>query len=163
MSISTSIRYTHEWLYGLIPKNIIIEPLIKDETGKIPQDYKFFCFGGKVKMFNVDFGRFNYMKRSLFDRNGNFIEGKIKCPKGEKSHGIRNLNEIIAFVESLCFGLDFVRVDIYIVKNLPIFGELTHYPGGGWSKITPFELDTKLGEFWDLKMEKRNLFNRLIV
>lgn len=142
-------KYTNEWLYSKIPKNIIIEPLLRDETGNIPQDYKFFCFGGKVRMFHVDVGRFNFMKRSLFDRDGHYIEGRIVYPVGEKTHGIKNLNEIISFVESLCFGLDFVRVDIYIVENKPIFGELTHYPGGGWSRITPFELDAKLGTFWE--------------
>lgn len=148
--------YTHEWLYGKIPKNIIIEPLIRDENGNIPQDHKFFCFWGRVKMFHVDFGRYNFMKRSLFDRNGNYIDGTINYPKGENRHGIENFDEIIAFVESLCFGLDFVRVDIYIIKNKPVFGEFTHYPGGGWSKITPFELDTKLGSFWELKSGDRN-------
>lgn len=141
-------KYTHEWLYGKIPKNVILEPLIRDDEGNIPKDYKFFCFNGKVKMFQVDYDRFTSMKRSLFDQNGKHIEGTIRYPKGGGTHGIRNLAEIIAFVESITFGLDFVRVDIYIVNHKPIFGELTHYPGAGKSKIMPVDLDVKLATFW---------------
>ncbi|MEX2591331.1 MAG: ATP-grasp fold amidoligase family protein [Anditalea sp.] len=141
---------SHAWFYSKIPKRIIIEPLLRDKIGKIPQDYKFFCFNGRVRMFQVDFDRFGWMRRSLFDQKGKFIEGDIKYPYGNKYHGIKNLRRIIEFVESLCFNLDFVRVDIYIVDNRPIFGELTHYPGAGHSKISPFELDLKLGNYWQL-------------
>lgn len=146
-------KYSHEWLYSKIQKNIIIEPLIRDESGSIPKDYKFFCFKGKVKLFQVDFNRFNGLRRSLFNDQGEYISGSIKYSNGEKHHEIQNLVEVIKFVESISFNLDFVRVDIFIINNCPIFSELTHYPGAGFAKIRPFELDVLLGDFWEIKYD----------
>jgi len=140
----------HAWFYKKIPKRIIIEPLLRDEKGKIPQDFKFFCFSGKVKMFQVDFERSTSLKRSLFNSDGDFVDGRIYYPNGIKQHGIKDLKKMIEFVEGLTFNLDFVRVDIYIINDRPIFGELTHYPGAGYSRIFPYELDLTLGNYWQL-------------
>lgn len=143
--------FSNEWLYKKIKKGIIVEKLIYDEKNQLPIDYKFFCFNGKVKLFQVDFDRNTGIKRSLFDNHGNFINAQILHPLGPKEHDISNLDEIIKFVESLTFQLDFVRVDIYIIDKQPIFGELTHYPGSGHSRIVPYEFDLLLGGFWDQK------------
>lgn len=47
-----------EWPYKNVPRKIIAEKYMEDNTLHELRDYKFFCFGGQVKCFKVDFDRF---------------------------------------------------------------------------------------------------------
>ena len=141
--------YSNSWLYSKITPGYIIEPLIRDEKNEIPKDYKFFCMHGKTVMIQLDSGRFKEMTRSLFDASGQLINARTRFPHGPKSLSISNFEDVKKFVESLAFNLDFVRVDIYLINDKPIFGELTHYPGGGHSPIS-YEIDLFLGNLWNL-------------
>jgi len=42
-----------EWFYGVIKPRIIIEEYLDDGTGKVPVDYKIFCFHGEPKFIAV--------------------------------------------------------------------------------------------------------------
>ena len=48
--------------------------------------------------------------------------------------------------EKLAKDMAFVRVDLYVHDGKIYFGELTFFPAGGYTPITPFEWDYKLGE-----------------
>src|SRR5690606_29440466 len=139
--------YNNEWLYSKIQPGFIIEPLLRDESNNIPKDFKFICIHGKVQLIQIFSNRHDGITRSLFDINGNYIESRSMFKPGPNILPIYNLNEIIEFVETLTFNLDFVRVDIYIIKNRPLFGELTHYPGSGHSPMD-YNLDLSLGRLW---------------
>jgi hypothetical protein len=54
------------------------------------------------------------------------------------------------YAEILGSGLDFVRVDLYLVKSKVYFGELTNYPTSGRAIIKPKEWDLKLGNYWNI-------------
>ena len=151
--LNTGIHFhSHEWLYRKIHPALIIEPLLMDKSGNIPPDYKFFAFNGKVQLIQVDRDRFGKIKRCLFDTKGNIIKGNILYPSIESEIGISNnlLNKAIKIAEKCAHKFDFVRVDLYIFSGKIYFGELTHYPGSGKSKIEPFELDYQLGSYWNL-------------
>ncbi|HCL04373.1 MAG TPA: glycosyltransferase, partial [Lachnoclostridium phytofermentans] len=47
-----------EWFYGVIKPRIIIEEYLDDGTGKVPKDYKIFCFHGEPKYIAAHVDRF---------------------------------------------------------------------------------------------------------
>ena len=47
-----------EWVYKNIPRKIIAEQYMTDESGYELKDYKIFCFDGVPKLIEVDFDRF---------------------------------------------------------------------------------------------------------
>src|SRR5262249_8673201 len=56
------------WAYRNISPTILIEGFISDD-GSVPRDYKFFCFGGEVQAFKLDFDRYTDHSVRFFDRD----------------------------------------------------------------------------------------------
>lgn len=137
------------WGYKQITPMIIVE-LYLGNNGNIPEDYKFFCFSGRAEYCKVDFDRFDDHSELFFDRERNPIEfygkgikhysGKFELPD--------NYQEMLRVAESLAWGIDFIRVDLYSVEARIYFGELTCYHGGGMIRIDPREYDYRFGEKW---------------
>lgn len=142
-----------EWPYKNVPRKIICEEYLVDN----PNDYKFFCFNGKVEYILVCSDRFDSIKETFFDRNWNVapfkrpnieIDDKIKKPI--------NFKKMIELSEFLSKDIPFLRVDFYEVDNKIYFGELTFYPASGFSPFEPNEWDHKLGELIELPENKNN-------
>ena len=124
-------------------------------TGNPPDDYKFFCFDGEVKMITVDLEsvingvKSPYRYRNLYDKDWNMIEGFIgypnktdhKIPKPEK------LKEMIDIAEKLSADFPAVRVDFYYFDSKFYFGELTFYHASGYQNIQPYELEEQMGKW----------------
>lgn len=139
--------YSREWPYKNVPRKIICEEYLGDN----PNDYKFFCFNGKVEYILVCSDRFDSIKETFFDRNWNVapfkrpnieIDDKIKKPI--------NFNKMIELSEFLSKDIPFLRVDFYEVDNKIYFGELTFYPASGFSPFEPNDWDYKLGDLIEL-------------
>ena len=130
-----------EWPYKNVPRKIIAEKYMEDNSLHELRDYKFFCFGGQVKCFKVDFDRFIEHHANYYDRDGNLLEydRKIELPK--------TLNKMIELAEKLSTGIPFLRVDFYDVNGKIYFGELTFFPASGLGEFIPQEWDLKLGEW----------------
>jgi len=60
-------------------------------------------------------------------------------------------NEMIDLLLELGKPFDFVRVDLYSTSMNIYFGELTHYPSSGRSRIEPVKFDFKFGSYWEIK------------
>jgi hypothetical protein len=131
---------------------VIVEKLLLDENNEIPNDYKLHCFNGKVKIIQVDVGRFTNHERYLFDRNWNLINCQwlFKMGRGvvEKPS---NLDKMIKIAEKLSEDFIFARIDLYSIENKIYFGEITFHPGSGWEFIKPVEFDYKFGEMLHLE------------
>lgn len=154
-------KYSREWQYKNIPPRIIIEKLILDEKGKIPTDYKFHCFKGKVEFISVHSDRFEGHKETYFNRDWKFLPF-IWCPKinGKPKYEIKkdvikpkNLKEMIKIAEILSKDFDYIRVDLYSVNNDIYFGELTICHGGGFSPFIPEKWDLKYGKKFKLPLK----------
>ncbi len=65
------------------------------------------------------------------------------------------LREMIAVAESLGDGTDFVRVDLYLLPDRIVFGELTSYPAGGDSPFEPPSFDVEFGRHWTVPRRYR--------
>ena len=141
----------HEFAYSGIPPKLIVEELLKNHEGEIPNDFKFWCINGRVELIQVDVSRFSNHRRLLLDRNWKKIPVRLvhEIPDAEIATP-SNLQEMIKSAESLAESVDFIRVDLYDLGDRVVFGELTNYPGGGLEKFKPAEFGLHLGSLLKL-------------
>lgn len=135
-----------EWAYKDLPRTILAEQLLLDSEGSIPNDYKFFCFHGRVKIIQIDIDRFGDQRRNLYDRNFNPLDATLLYPnyKGTILKPDR-LEEALEIAEVLSSEINFMRVDLYLMANDIYFGELTNYPGNGFVEFEPQHMAHKMG------------------
>lgn len=141
-----------EWPYKNVPRKIIAEQFLEDETGDLA-DYKFMCFDGEVKCSFVCSDRFsdNGLHVTFFDRDWNVMPFERHYPSVKE--GLpkpQNYEKMIKLAEILSKDIPFVRVDFYEVNGQIYFGELTFYPGSGMEEFTPEEWDYTLGSWINL-------------
>lgn len=144
-----------EYQYKNIPKKILIEKYIVDKNGEL-NDYKFFCFNGKVKMFKVDFDRFTSHKCNYYDENCKFLNIHEGNYNNDKDAIVlpNNIKEMIDIAEKISMNFNFVRVDLYDVDGKIYFGELTFTPSGGLNPFKPLDIDLKIASWINLKLKK---------
>jgi len=141
-----------EWVYKNLPRTIVAEELLKNEKGDIPEDYKFFCFHGKVEMVQVDFDRFEDHRRNLYDRNFKLLPARLVHQNYEGTpKKPPQFDTAVEIAEKLAADFDFIRVDLFLVNQTVYFGELTNYPANGFQPFTPDEYDFIMGNKWNLK------------
>lgn len=150
VDIYTELR---EWPYKNVPKRIIAEVYLNTSTGEL-NDYKFFCFSGKVKFYKVDFGRFIEHHANYYSPDGELLAfgetGLEPDPKANIQQP-NNIEEMIILAEKLSEGEPFLRVDFYNVNGKIYFGELTFYPASGMIPWTTNEADAEIGNYLSLK------------
>lgn len=137
-----------EWPYKMVKPQIMAEQYMEDSETHELNDYKFFCFNGKVKFFKIDFDRFLNHRANYYDRKGNLLSfGEAICPPDfERNLKIPEaLDEMITLAETLSKHEIFVRVDLYYCNKKIYFGELTYYPASGLGRFIPAEWDERLG------------------
>ncbi len=145
-----------ELQYKGVKRCILAEKYLGSDSGELPEDYKFFCFNGKVRYVMVCLDR-EIGKKAVFyyfDRNWTkmpFSRGYLNnpdrvIPKPE------NIDEAFDVAERMAAGFPFVRVDLYIVGGKIIFGEYTFTPSAGLDKSRMPQTDRILGELLELPM-----------
>jgi hypothetical protein len=140
--------HTGEWLYRRIDLQILIEPFMSFDQ-RLPLDYKFWTFHGRVEVIHVVTDREDDEKQAFFDRDWN----RLACGQGFAVEH-RNipkpvsLDDMIRGAETLAADIPFVRVDFYELAGQPLFGEMTFYPGSGLNSIEPADFDRWLLELW---------------
>ena len=73
-------------------------------------------------------------------------KGKVMQIALQPMNGLSAVVENDPYLIKLAKDMEFVRVDLYVHGGKVYFGELTFYPAGGYTPITPREWDKKLGE-----------------
>jgi hypothetical protein len=139
-----------EWCYRYIKPFILIEERLEID-GQIPRDFKFFCFHGKPQFVQVDIDRFTDHRRNLYDMNWNQIDGSYSHPNSrepiKRPELFRQMRDIAT---KLSVDTDFVRVDLYDMRDKIYFGELTNYPEDGLGRFDPERLDAEWGALWTI-------------
>jgi hypothetical protein len=144
-------RFGREWVYENVPRTILAEKLLLTQEKKVPSDYKFFCFNGKVELFQIDFNRFGNHTRNFYDRDLNPVHAKIIYePNDEPVEFPDNLDQAMQIADRLSEGFNFIRVDLYLTKDNVWFGEMTNFPGNGFEVFSPYEFDVKMGRLLGL-------------
>ena len=145
-----------EWPYKAVPRRIIAEKFISSPNiNKVEElkDYKFFCFGGKVKFLKVDFGRFVEHHANYYLPDKTLLRfGENDCPP-IYSYPIefpQNFPQMVTMAEKLSEGCPFLRVDMYSIGDKIYFGELTFYPASGFGTFTQHIHDKLIGEMLNI-------------
>ena len=141
-----------EWAYQPIKRKIVIEKLLREADGSIPNDFKFHMFHGKCKCVLVDFHTMNNLSQSFFDEKWKLLS--VKRPnhsQGLKIKKPKNYEIMLKLAEKLAKAFDFVRVDFYNLKGKIYIGELTHYPGSGMGKFEPQSFAFEFGKHWKIE------------
>ncbi len=141
---------SREYPYKDVKPRVIAEEYMVDSRTKELRDYKFFCFGGEVKCFKIDFDRRTAHRANYFDVNGNLLPfGEIECPPDvNKNLELPiNLNKMVELAEILSKDIPFVRVDFYEADGKVYFGEITFFPAGGFGRFTDEQWDYTLGSW----------------
>lgn len=145
-----------EWVYGQVPPRIIVEELLTDRDGGVPDDYKFFVFHGRCVYVQVDSGRFGLRSQDFFTRDWRHLPLSGGPPWRDPPPGRPAcLPEMLEVAERLSIETDFVRVDLYDVDGRVVFGELTSFPAGGDSPFDPDHFDTEFGRHWTVPRRYR--------
>lgn len=147
---------TREWPYRNVKPRIIAEQLLEQADNKEFEDindYKFFCFNGRVEFMKVDFNRHIDHHANYYDRNFNLLNfGEADFPPVADKIISRpvNFEKMIELVEKISNNLRFVRVDLYEVDGHVYFGEITFYPASGTGQFTPQSADVMIGDFLEI-------------
>jgi hypothetical protein len=146
----------HEWAYGLAGRRLLVEELLRDTNGGIPQDYKLFVFHGQCRYVQVDGGRFGLRTQDFFtsewqplDMRGGFPQSVVAPARPHR------LDEMLRLAETLGEETDFVRVDVYCLSDRVVVGELTSSPAGGDSPFHPALWNTTFGQPWNVPVRYR--------
>lgn len=131
---------------------IIAEELLTDHKGNIPDDLKAFCFqdnhGKKKKILYVERVIGDDRARIMFnekweyykcDSNFKYLNEDIPRP--------RNLKKILEIMDRLSEDFNFVRVDLFLIKNKIYFGELTFIPTAGFLQFKDEKENLKWGNY----------------
>ncbi len=152
-----------EWAYKDCKPRIIVEKYLKDSAHITPNDWKFYCFDGKVKMVQCDVDRFgsNHVEQFFSPEWESYGDwDTFSVPEDQLLERPEAYQEMLDLSESLAEGFRHVRVDWYCIDGIPLFGELTFYTGGGFDPFHSREdrssdpLDRYLGDFIFLPIEQ---------
>lgn len=131
----------------------LLEELILSDTGDLPDNWKAFCFGGKVvAIFHSRRQHDGSLRIRWWNRDFEDI-GDI-CPAKKWKYDRRmakpkNPEKLIQGFENVAELVDspFVRVDLYARWSQVVFGEVTPHPTGGAQHFTP-KWDRIFGQAW---------------
>ncbi len=137
-----------EWPYKNVERRIIVEEYIEDGNGR-QDDYKIFCFNGKVQFLKIVFDNETGHHANFYDRNWelqNFFESDILPDDKVNIPRPLNFDKMIEIAEKLSRDLPFLRVDLYNLDGKIYFGEMTFYPARGMDFYSPQNADKYIGE-----------------
>lgn len=145
-----------EWPYKNVPRRIIAEKLLEDETRSNDDltDYKFYCFNGKptyCQVINdrsshetIDFFDMEWQHQEFVGLNPNARNAEVSPPKPKQFEEMKKIAQLLAG------NIPFSRIDLYNVSNLVYFGEITLYPASGQGRFDPEEYNSILGNLIQL-------------
>ena len=139
------------WAYGQAEPGYILEQRIPTDDGRSPDDYRFFVFGGRVRVIQIDTPRTEGVRRRFYSENWEPFTvtqgGKQLGPIQDRPE---SLGDMVRIAEEIGELFDFIRVDLYHTRDGIWFGEITPYPTGGVGKFSDPAFDRMLGGWWKL-------------
>lgn len=152
-----------EYPYKNVPRKIICEKYMEDESKFELKDYKVMVFNGKARYARVYFNRFKKSGLNInwYDLNWNFCNIRMVEPpdRSVRHKKPKCFKEMIELSENLAKNLTFARIDWYVINQKLYFGEITLYPDGGFGDFEPKEYEDILGNYIELPQKYRNMKN----
>lgn len=149
---------TQEWQYKNIKPCIIVEKLITDSQGRVPQDIKLHYFNGKLEFIYCVVDREGDAYRALFTPEWELLPfqwvsdkkyKKIDKPITEPRPVM--LDKMIEIGNEMAKDFKYLRMDFYACEDKMYIGETTLYHGAGYNRFHPAEYDWICGERLKLK------------
>jgi hypothetical protein len=134
-----------EWQYCAFKPELFLEEFIDFNGSLPPDDYKFWCFHGKVRLIEIDADRATEVRSAFYTPDWIYIpvtygETPIQRPRPS------NLEAMISTAQKIAGGMDFARIDLYTDGVSQIrFGEITFTPGDAGLHFSDVRLDQWLG------------------
>lgn len=152
---------TQEWQYKNCKPRIIIEKLLLDKDGHIPNDYKLHFINGKLEFVYCSVGRETTNKRNIYDSNWNPLYFSWVEPykdaaniRGEEIPAPDSFETMKRIGEEIAKDFPYyVRVDFYDVDGVLYFGEVTFHHGSGFDVFVPSHYDMEYGAKMKLPFE----------
>lgn len=149
-SLSNNIFSSYrEWPYKNVAPRILAEKFISNGVDSDLPDYKFFCFNGKPLYCQlirdrhsnetIDFYDTEWNHLNFVGLNPKALNGKVSVDKPQ------NYDIMLDICKKLSQNIPFVRVDLYNIRGIIYFGEITFYPGSGFGRFEPKEWNEILG------------------
>ena len=138
-----------EWAYATARPMFLVEELL-GPPGSPPPDYKIFVFDGKPDLIEM-VNRYDGNQQRLYRADWSPLD-VLYGPQGIApiAPPPPNFDWMLEIAQQLGEPFDFIRVDLYDVDGLVVFGELTPYPCGGLERFRPASFDVELGAKWQL-------------
>ena len=131
-----------------------MEEYIGDGDGRLPEDYKFYCFNGKAYCCMVCQGREEGWPRFYFmDRDFQLLRinrDSRNAPEGFSLPKPRDIDAAYAVADTLSQGFPFVRVDLYLTEKGVRFGEMTFTPAAALDNKRLPETDLMFGAMMEV-------------
>lgn len=148
-----------EWPYKDVPRKIVAEKYMEQEGSDDLTDYKFYCVNGEPKLLYVSIGLSNHDTAQIGYVDMNWEKLPVKRTDYADLTKVPdkpiNFETMIAFAKKLSENIPFLRVDFYEINGKLYFGELTFFPGSGFTVLEPAEWDEKMGG-WITLLPKNN-------
>ena len=145
-----------EWPYRFVPRRVLAEAFLPGTDGARPDDYKFYCFDGEVRIILHCTNRVKaHADYLLFDMERNpyrINDITIALPEGYVMSRPPHLDEMIEIARRLSAGFTHVRVDLFDTPQGVRFGEMTLYDQSGLNNDYTYEGDLDMGKMIDLKL-----------
>lgn len=147
--------------YRHLTPRVMAEALLPSAPGTALQDYKLWCFHGRVEMIQVmsthaAFGADGFegvrgagdgVSDAFMSRDWARLPYVLnKPPMPRDPARPRTLERMIALAEALSSPFAFVRVDLYDSGGQPWFGEMTFFPSAGTSRFRDPAVERRLGD-----------------
>jgi hypothetical protein len=139
---------TGEWGYRDIRPRLLIEELLLETDGRVPEDIKFYVFGGRVKLLRIHIDRFGSHAVNFYDTDLRLLPFRQVFPTNSTFTPLPEVRDMTSLAERLGEGFDYARVDLYLTQGQIKFGEITHYDGSACVPFIPREYDRLLGDMW---------------
>jgi hypothetical protein len=138
-----------EWAYSQARPLLLVEEMLGDGT-VAPSDYRFFTFGGRVKLVQMESDTYTRHTRRFYTADWRPLAATQVYPLAEPVARPDRFDEMLAAAEAIGTPFDFVRVDLYNIDGQIFLGEVTPYPTGGLGRFRPRSFDAELGAHWTL-------------
>ena len=147
-----------EWPYKNVPRRIIAEKYMVDESGVELKDYKFFCFDGSAKAMFIATDRIDpntETKFDFYDMSFNHLPFTNGHPNSDKTIAKpKSFDKMIELAEKLSVGMPQSRIDFYDINGQVYFGEITFFHWSGFKKFEPNEWDRTFGDWIKLPSKR---------
>lgn len=129
-----TVERTCELHYGKSSPILICEEYLKsNDDGKFPIDYKIHCFNGTPLITLICRDRENGTKFIFVNNDYKYLPIDVKHqPESIIPSKPKLFKEMLDCARILSRPFPFVRIDFYVINDVPYIGEMTFTPQGGF-------------------------------